>query len=878
MVRFADAFSRVLISAGGIGAILAVSGVFAFLVIVAFPLFNDADVSMESSGEEGSFQAPLAMALGDQRLLGWRLLRTGKLEVFRHDTGEVREIRDFYEPGEVSCASVPLEGELYAFGSTSGIIRLSRLEFKPQFLNADRVEQDVIDVLETMPLGDPVDYRKGVIYKTPRGQYRYQSLDLETIGEVQISDGPVRSLDHVSLSEGPLMLAVAKSRKTDADVAIAVRGTETDDFFTGGKVFAFEDPVELELPEGAPPPDFLALSGTGRELFLAWNDGLYQRLHSKRSLSETYLVERGRLVAEGDELCFLQFGLGQNTLVWGDSNGAIRAAFLVRLSDIENPEALLSTGMGGQDGFGLVVTKELREKGPKPTAFASSHRSRVIAVGFEDGTIDLYNITTEALLSHIELPDGASVQSVVMAPKDDGMLVITEDNSHSYSIELMHPEAAFGALFGRVWYEGYGGPRHTWQSSSGHAGYEPKLGLIPLVVGTLKATFYSMLFGAPLAILAAIFSSEFLSRKTKAVVKPTVELMASLPSVVLGFLAAQVIAPFVDDVLSVSIAALVTTPLVFGLMAYLFQLVPSDRQTKLARYRILYFLPALVLGLAFAALAGPVIEAQLFSGDVKAWLSYSGRPSEAAYASAFGGWMLLLLPLCSFAALIASQRYVLPWVRTISENWPRNKTSRFELLRFGVSALIVLVGTMAMAGALDGLGFDPRAPLKIWGINLAPMGEYTQRNSLIVGFVMGFAIIPIIYTLADDALTAVPNHLRSAALGAGATPWQTAMRVVVPTAISGILSALMVGLGRAVGETMIVLMATGNTPILEFNGFSGFRTLAANIAYEIPEAVRDSTHYRTLFLAALVLFLMTFVINTCAESIRLRFRERANLL
>jgi phosphate transport system permease protein len=140
---------------------------------------------------------------------------------------------------------------------------------------------------------------------------------------------------------------------------------------------------------------------------------------------------------------------------------------------------------------------------------------------------------------------------------------------------------------------------------------------------------------------------------------------------------------------------------------------------------------------------------------------------------------------------------------------------------------------------------------------------------------MGFAIIPIIYTIAEDALTAVPEHLRSASLGCGATPWQTAVRVVIPTAMSGLFSAVMVGLGRAVGETMIVLMAAGNTPVLEMNPFNGFRTLSANIAVELPEAVRNSTHYRTLFLTALVLFAMTFVLNTAAEVIRQRFRKRA---
>jgi len=168
-------------------------------------------------------------------------------------------------------------------------------------------------------------------------------------------------------------------------------------------------------------------------------------------------------------------------------------------------------------------------------------------------------------------------------------------------------------------------------------------------------------------------------------------------------------------------------------------------------------------------------------------------------------------------------------------------------------------------GALLGSGFDPRTSI---------VGPYQMRNALIVGFVMGFAIIPIIYTLAEDALSSVPRHLREGSLGCGATRWQTAWRIVVPAGMSGLFSAVMVGLGRAVGETMIVLMAAGNTAIMDWNVFNGFRTLSANIATELPEAVKDSTHYRVLFLAGLVLFLITFAINTVAELVRRHFRKR----
>ncbi|WP_016603098.1 ABC transporter permease subunit, partial [Yersinia pestis] len=168
--------------------------------------------------------------------------------------------------------------------------------------------------------------------------------------------------------------------------------------------------------------------------------------------------------------------------------------------------------------------------------------------------------------------------------------------------------------------------------------------------------------------------------------------------------------------------------------------------------------------------------------------------------------------------------------------------------------------------------------LAVWALG-QPLHEwlgddYDQRNALVVGVAMGFALIPIIFSLAEDALFSVPPSLSQGSLALGATPWQTLLHVVLPSAYAGIFSAVMIGFGRAVGETMIVLMATGNSPIIGGSIFQGLRAMAANIAIEMPEAVVGSGHYRVLFLTALVLFCFTFLVNTLAEAVRLRLRER----
>ena len=499
------------------------------------------------------------------------------------------------------------------------------------------------------------------------------------------------------------------------------------------------------------------------------------------------------------------------------------------------------------------------------TSLAVSDRTRMAVAGFSNGEVRLFYVTSERTM--IERPTTASapVRVVAIAPKDDGFAALG-DGLYSWTIDPRHPEITLGTVFGKVWYEGYDAPQYMWQTSGGTDSFEPKFSLIPLIFGTLKASFYSLLFGVPIALAAAIYTSEFMSPRAKGYIKPAIEAMASLPSVVLGFLAGLVFAPYVETIVPAVLAGIVTLPLAFLVGALLWQLLPEGVSLRLERWKFAFICLTVPLGVAAAVPAGSAMERALFGGELRRWID---GPHGNRFGSGVGGWVVLLFPLGAVVVSILMGRIVTPDAAGAGRralSGVRGGVARSDA-RFAVGLAVTLVAVWGIAVLLSYLHLDPRDGLML--------GPYSQRNVLIVGFAMGFAIIPIIYTIAEDALSAVPEHLRAGSLAAGATRWQTATRIVVPTAMSGLFSAIMVGTGRAVGETMIVLMATGNTPVMDMSIFTGARTLSASIAIQLPEEVKNSTAYRTLFLAALTLFAMTFVLNTLAEAVRLRFRKRA---
>ena len=289
-------------------------------------------------------------------------------------------------------------------------------------------------------------------------------------------------------------------------------------------------------------------------------------------------------------------------------------------------------------------------------------------------------------------------------------------------------------------------------------------------------------------------------------------------------------------------AMLLAAPLAIGAAIYTGHfMAPAMRRKAKPVIELMEAIPAVVLGLLAGLWLAPLVEKNLLGvfcvlvilplGMMLAGLLWTLLPRRIRHGVPDGWEAALLLPV------------------VLSIGW----------LSFAVAAPLESV---FFAGDLPG-----------W-INTALGINYVQRNALVVGFAMGFAVIPTIFSIAEDAIFTVPRHLSSGSMALGATAWQSLYHVILPTASPGIFSALMIGLGRAVGETMIVLMATGNTPIMDINLFDGMRTLAASIAVEIPESAVGSTHYRILFLAAMVLFLFTFAVNTLAELVRYRLRCR----
>ena len=844
-VRLADVLSHWIITVGGIGTIVSVMTVFLFLVWVAAPLFFPATIEgrRRFAGQVPD-SAFVHLATDESNAMAYTLDRDAMLRAYRFDTGALLRTEPLLGQASPSAWTFSVSGDKVAVGFADGTIRLGSIRFGVRFLDPN----EATDELRNLPVGESAVYRDGVARRTPEGQLRLQTLGADFEAPLSgFGSSPIQRIDRSTTPDGRDVIATLAQDGRLRMTWVRRGGGRLS--IRKGKPTVVGVDVPYEPLSDAGAPSHLMLDGLGADLYLIWPDGRLLRFDVRDRRTPRLAESLDVLEASDAKVTAVSFLIGKTTLMIGDSSGGLRGWFTAR-----------SDAAGSSAAPRLVAGHDLPWTDAAVTALAPSQRSRLIAAGYADGTVSVFHVTSDHLLVSASTGSSTAVAAIALTPRDDGLIAYSDSRLHAWLFDARYPEANLASLFRPVWYEGRPAPEHTWQSSSGADAFEPKFGMAPLIFGTLKATLYSMFFGAPLALLAAIYTSEFLRPAVKSRIKPIIELMASLPSVVLGFLAALVFAPYFQLIVPATLASFFTVPLAFLIGAYVWQILPQGLALRWADRRFLFICLVLPMGFLLAAWSGPVVERLLFGADLLRWLD------DRSFGSGAGGWLLLILPICAALVAVAMGRFVNPWIRDFSADWSRSSCGLLDLFRFvaGAGACVLFAG--AISWTLTEFGFDPRGSY---------IGPYDQRNALIVGFVMGFAIIPIIYTLAEDALSAVPTHLRSASLGAGATPWQTAVRIVIPTATSGLFSALMIGLGRAVGETMIVLMATGNTAIVDWNIFNGFRTLSANIAVEMPEAVRNSAHYRILFLAALVLFLITFLLNTAAEIVRLRFRRRA---
>ncbi|UXZ99350.1 ABC transporter permease subunit [Pseudomonas phytophila] len=485
------------------------------------------------------------------------------------------------------------------------------------------------------------------------------------------------------------------------------------------------------------------------------------------SLRDRTLNGRYKLLEDGNaEITASTQLVGGISLIIGNSKGGMAQWFMAR--DVDGEQRFMHIRDFKMGAAPITqITAEQRRKG-----FIALDAS---------GQLGVFHSTAHRTLLVEKVADGSGI--FALSPRADQILVEQGGALRPMSLKNPHPEVSWSALWGKVWYENYDAPQYVWQSTASNSDFEPKLSLAPLTYGTLKAAFYAMLLAAPLAVAAAIYTAYFMAPGMRRKVKPVIELMEAMPTVILGFFAGLFLAPYLEGHLPGVFSLMLLTPIGILLAGFTWSRLPDSIRLRVPDgWESAILLPVVLLVGWFSLSMSPHLENWFFGGDMRMWISHD-------------------------------------------------------------------------------LGIT-----------------YDQRNALVVGIAMGFAVIPNIYSIAEDAVFSVPRGLTLGSLALGATPWQTLTRVVILTASPGIFSALMIGMGRAVGETMIVLMATGNTPIMDMNLFEGMRTLAANVAVEMPESEVGGSHYRVLFLAALVLLMFTFVMNTLAELIRQRLRKQYSSL
>ena len=735
-----DRFMNHFIKVGGVGVITIVIGIFFFILAQVIPLFQGAETAPLSTTtiEEHEYRV---FGMDEYSELPFTVDASGEL-VFHDVTdggrGSFTIDPEFEEEKTFTAFNYKQQDQEIVYATDDGHISFVEVDYEPEFQGDTRI----------------------LIPQATAGSFL----------QVGAADRPIRSVVHSKGGERHLVITIHEEEGASS-LHASVLVQEMSLFGVGeiavGTSVNLTDQIEsapVFLAAGHDAGSFCVSDATGTIYYFNVDD------EDNFTLRQAFRPFED----QDDPTCSsMDFLLGDVSLIFTNPAGLTRVFSLY-----------VAPG-ANQRLFGQ--TKEFPGLSASADVFARSMRNKtcLLAAGSE---VMLRHATTESLRWSTTL-DFTPTHALISSKYDRVAFLGDDSKIHLFTLDDPHPESSLKALFGKVWYEGYPEPAYEWQSTGGTDEFEPKLSMVPLIFGTLKGTFYAMLFAVPIAIAAALYTSQFATPGMRVVIKPVMEIMATLPSVVLGFLAALWLAPLIENRIPSLLVCAIVIPAFAMVVGYGISRMPI-------RYR---------------ALVKPGYE------------------------------FLLFVPLFVLVGMIC---------------WK---------LGIGLEKLLFAVTDPATGERV--------ADFRLWWPEFTG-ADYQQRNSLIVGFAMGFAVIPIIFTIAEDSLSNVPVALRSGSMALGASRWQTAIRIVLPTASAGIFSALMIGLGRAVGETMIMVMATGNTPIMDLNIFNGMRTLSANIAVELPEAPQHGTLYRTLFLGGLVLFILTFFINTIAEILRHRLRDR----
>lgn len=719
-----DQFARYGIGLGGVSVIFAIVLIFFYLLWVVIPMFTSASIEPVAQYDIPAVDAGATLYLAPEESgqLGMRISDNADVIFFNLNSGEVVTQESLELPFDAAITKVQTIAQhqnLLALTLEHSKIFFVRIKYAVNFVNDER-------------------------QLIPSIEYPFESSVIDTNDQKIIASTVTR--DEEKLTVAMLL---------EGDTVVLQRY----EIESGDEIAEPESSVEIEVSDNS---HYILMGTQALWLYVANDSGLVD-VYSIADPEEPELVASSKLLTPEKQLNNLKMLLGGVSILAADDKGGLAQWSLQR--DAKN-------------NYTLARIRGFENKTPIVHILPEHRRKGLLAIDAEGG-VSIYHTTADRLLGHVQLYDQPLVH-YTLAQRANGLLVEDlQGQVHFAKIENPHPELSWDALWGEIVYEGYNKPGYTWQSSSADNDFEPKFSLIPLSFGTLKAAFYAMLFATPLAIMGAIYTAYFMSPKMRSWVKPGIEIMEALPTVILGFIAGLWLAPVVEDSLSGILSLFFVIPLGMLLFAWGWQHLPKIiRHLIPDGWQAAILMPVVIFLVWFSMVMGPGIESLFFDGNLRTWL-------ENTY----------------------------------------------------------------------GIGYD-------------------QRNALVVGLAMGLAVIPTIFSITEDAIFSVPRHLTNGSLALGATPWQTLVRVVMLTASPGIFSAVMIGLGRAVGETMIVLMATGNTPVMDFSIFEGMRTLSANIAVELPESEIDSTHYRILFLAALVLFAVTFLFNTAAEVVRQRLRKR----